>query len=101
MREGQNRAWSTIDRASHARAVQRIRAWIADGDVYQVNLTLHVAAPWTGTPRRLAHNLFGASHGAAHAAFLHAPGATITSISPETFLRLDGRGAQVRPIWRR
>jgi para-aminobenzoate synthetase component I len=91
-------AWTSIDRAAHARAVGRIKSWIADGDVYQVNLTLHVRAPWTRSPRALAGRLFGASHGAAHAAFLHAPGATIASISPETFLRTDGRQALVRPI---
>ncbi|MGI9017129.1 MAG: anthranilate synthase component I family protein [Euzebya sp.] len=94
----QRPAWTTIDRLSHAKAVGQIHDWIAAGEVYQVNLTLHVAAPWEGSPRQLAFNLFGASQGAAHAAFLHAPGATITSVSPETFLRIDGRRAQVRPI---
>ncbi|CAN5119937.1 aminodeoxychorismate synthase component I [soil metagenome] len=89
---------TTLDREGHARSVRRIREWIAAGEVYQVNLTLHVAAPWEGSPRALAYNLFGASHGAAHAAFLHAPGSTIASVSPETFLRVDGRDATVRPI---
>ena len=91
-------AWTTIDRAAHRDAVMQIKEWIAAGDCYQVNLTMHVAAPWTRSPRALAYNLFGASAGAAHAAFLHAPGATIASVSPETFLRIDGRRARVRPI---
>ncbi|HUG83416.1 MAG TPA: anthranilate synthase component I family protein [Euzebya sp.] len=89
---------STMDQATHAAAVRQIHGWIAAGDVYQVNLTLHVAAPWAGSPRRLARNLFGASHGAAHAAYLHTRGGTIISVSPETFLRTDGLDALVRPI---
>ncbi len=91
-------AWSTLDRAAHRDAVHQVKRWIADGDCYQINLTMHVAAPWTRSARALAYNLFGASAGAAHAAFLHAPGGTITSVSPETFLRIDGRHARVRPI---
>jgi para-aminobenzoate synthetase component 1 len=91
-------AWTSLDRAGHAAAMRRIQGWIAAGDVYQVNLTLHVRAPWAGTPRGLAHRLFGASADAAHAAFLHVPGGTIASVSPETFLRTDGRTAVVRPI---
>ncbi|MEE8602380.1 anthranilate synthase component I family protein [Euzebya tangerina] len=91
-------AWPTIDRTDHAAAVRQIQDWIQAGDVYQVNLTLHVAAPWEGTPRQLAYSLFGANPHAEHAAFLHAPGATVASVSPETFLRIDGRVARVRPI---
>jgi len=91
-------ARSTLSRPQHGAAVQRIHDWIADGDVYQVNLTLHVGARWDGTPRALARRLFGASPSADHAAFLHAPGATIASVSPETFLRMDGRQATIRPI---
>lgn len=104
-------AWTTVDRPGHADAVRQVQAWIADGDVYQVNLTLHIGARWEASPRSLALGLFGASHGAAHAAYLHAPttappgrdpGAqhpvTIASVSPETFLRTDGRRARIRPI---
>ncbi len=91
-------AWTSLSRRAHHDAVERIRSWIADGDVYQVNLTMHVRARWTRSPRSLALRLFGANPAAAHAAFLHAPGATIASVSPETFLRTDGRTATVRPI---
>ncbi|WP_157965238.1 anthranilate synthase component I family protein [Euzebya rosea] len=91
-------ARTTLSRAQHGAAVARIQDWIADGDVYQVNLTLHVGARWDGSPRALARRLFGASPSADHAAFVHAPGATIASVSPETFLRMDGRRATIRPI---
>lgn len=91
-------ARATLSRRAHGAAVGRIQEWIAAGDVYQINLTLHVGAPWDRSPRALARRLFGASPSADHAAFLHAPGGTIASVSPETFLRMDGRRATIRPI---
>lgn len=97
-RDADRPAWTSLSRRAHHDAVERIRSWIAEGDVYQVNLTMHVRAPWTQRPRGLALRLFGASPAAEHAAFLHGPGATIASVSPETFLRTRGRLATVRPI---
>ncbi len=40
--------------AEYAAAVEQVRAAIARGDVYQVNLVQHLSAPFHGDPRALA-----------------------------------------------
>ena len=59
---GARSGWGTGSRAGpqdeHADAVRAVRAAIADGDVYQVNVVGHASAPYAGDPlpalRRLA-----------------------------------------------
>lgn len=88
----------SLDRGRHAAAVERVRGWIAAGDLYQLNLTLQVASDWQHGGIGLARRLEAANPGAAHAAYLAAPGAEIVSVSPETFLRSDGAQVTIRPI---
>lgn len=84
---------------AHATAVERILGWIAAGDLYQLNLTLHVSVDWAAGGLALARRLERASPGAAHAAYLRLPGGTeVVSVSPETFLHSDGRTARTRPV---
>ncbi|HVL99560.1 MAG TPA: anthranilate synthase component I family protein [Egibacteraceae bacterium] len=84
---------------AHAAAVARVLAWIAAGDLYQLNLTLQAAVPWTGGGLALARRLQAASPGAAHAAYARLPGGVeIVSVSPETFLRSDADRIVTRPI---
>ncbi|HUH08695.1 MAG TPA: anthranilate synthase component I family protein [Egibacteraceae bacterium] len=83
----------------HSAAVARIHEWIAAGDLYQLNLTLQVIAPWAGRGTDLARALWAASPGAAHAAYLKlTDGVEAVSVSPETFLRIEGRSIATRPI---
>lgn len=90
---------ASLDADAHARAVGTVREWIAAGDLYQLNLTLHFSVPWTQGGQALARRLWHATPGAPHAAWLRAPGGVeIVSASPETFLRVDGRSATIRPI---
>lgn len=88
----------SLGRRQHAAAVERVRGWIAAGDLYQLNLTLQVAAPWAQGGLALARRLEAATPGAAHAAYLAAPGAEIVSVSPETFLHSDGDLVRTRPV---
>ena len=78
-------------RAAITRALERISA----GDCYQVNLTQRLTGHWPGDLVGLAAALVAASP-ASHAALLPGPG--IASISPESFLEVDGRGVTTRPI---
>ncbi|TWG12693.1 para-aminobenzoate synthetase component 1 [Actinoplanes teichomyceticus] len=85
--------------AEHARAVQRVRDAIGRGDVYQVNVVGHGAAPYTADPaaalRRVA-TLPGARYGGV----LAAPdgGWALATASPETLVEVrDGR-VLTRPI---
>ncbi|WP_405096426.1 chorismate-binding protein [Micromonospora sp. NBC_01412] len=87
-------SWST---RQHADAVTAVRAAIGRGDVYQVNLVGHAAAPYTGDPRpalaRLAR-LPGARYGGT----LHGPGWAIGCASPETLIAVEGGRLVTRPI---
>ena len=93
------RAVAGLGRSAHADAVGQILEWIAAGDLYQLNLTFQIAAPWNAPAHTLARALWNATPGAAHAAFLHlGDGTGIVSASPETFLRTSGDEVTTRPI---
>ncbi len=82
-----------------ARSVERVKAYIRAGDVYQVNLSrrLDAAAPDPAGLRRLFGAL--ASHaGAPFSAFLETPDRTVLSASPECFLRVAGNRVETCPI---
>ena len=90
---------SNFDRTEFEAAVARVRDYIAAGDVYQVNLAQRFHAPFAGSPLALYRRL-RARNPAPFGAFLEFAGATIASISPERFLRLDAgtRQTEARPI---
>jgi para-aminobenzoate synthetase component I len=87
---------ATWSPAEYAAAVVDVRAAIARGDVYQVNLVQHLRAPFHGDPASLA------------AAFtplrplyprpFTGDGWTIVSASPELFLARRGRRIWTKPI---
>jgi para-aminobenzoate synthetase component 1 len=90
-------AWqATWVRCEYARAVERVRAAIARGDVYQVNLVQHLSAPFAGDPRALAARLKPLRP--------HNPtpfvgsGWAVVSASPELFLARRGRRVWTMPI---
>ena len=91
---------SAWDAAGHRERVERIRAWIKAGDIYQANLTLPFHARLaTGTHRDLA--LFLAltrSSPAPFSAFLRSSTRSIISHSPECFLARRGDGIVSEPI---
>lgn len=84
---------------TYAGAVERIRTAIADGDVYQVNLTRSFTLRERCDPAALYRALTG-PHPPRSSAFLRGDGWTIASASPEVLLRFDrNRGvAESRPI---
>ena len=82
--------------AEHAAAVTAAREAIGRGDVYQVNLVQHLAAPFRGSPRALEAAL--APLGAAWAHALHGEGWSIVSATPELFLQTRGDRARTMPI---
>jgi para-aminobenzoate synthetase component 1 len=83
------RSWTE---AEYASAVDAVRAAIAEGDVYQVNLVQHLCADFDGDPVGLAHAL--APLRPLEPLPLSGAGWTIVSASPE--LLLERRGSRVR-----
>jgi para-aminobenzoate synthetase component 1 len=77
----------------YATAVDEVRAAIARGDVYQVNLVQHLAASYDGDPRAL-----GTALGTLHRRSFHTDAYSIVSASPEVFLSRRGSRLWTKPI---
>lgn len=87
-----------MERNDFLRSVERAKEWIAAGDIYQVNLSqAFEAAVSEGSLFGLYEILRDASP-APMAAWLSLDGLEVLSSSPETFLRIAGRGIETRPI---
>jgi para-aminobenzoate synthetase component 1 len=80
----------------YAAAVREVRAAIARGDVYQVNLVQHLSAPFEGSPAALATAL--APLRPVHPEPLVGDGWAIVSASPELFLARRGDRLVTTPI---
>jgi para-aminobenzoate synthetase component 1 len=87
------RTWTT---AAYASAVESVRAAIARGDVYQVNLVQHLSASFAGEPAALAAALAPLRPLVSRP--LEADGWTIVSASPELFLSRRARLVRTMPI---
>jgi para-aminobenzoate synthetase component I len=90
-------ARSNVTPAAYLAGVRRALAYIGQGDIYQVNLSHRLAAPWRGTSWELYQALARISP-APHSAWLDCGECALASASPELFLRLDGREILTRPI---
>jgi para-aminobenzoate synthetase component 1 len=77
--------------------VKQIKEWIAAGHIYQANLSQAFTAEVHGELFSLYETLREASP-APMAAYLDLGGQEILSSSPETFLKISGRGIETRPI---
>ncbi|HVA30059.1 MAG TPA: anthranilate synthase component I family protein [Gaiellaceae bacterium] len=86
-------SWSE---AEYAGAVDTVRAAIAEGDVYQVNLVQHLQADFGGDPAGLAPAL--APLRPLEPRPLQSDGWTIVSASPELLLSRRGRRVRTSPI---
>ncbi len=96
--DGEMAPWiAGLDAAGFASRVAAAQAYIAQGDIYQVNLAHRFHAPFSGNPYALFECLMERSP-APGAAFLEAGSAAILSASPELFLRVDGRRIVTKPI---
>jgi para-aminobenzoate synthetase component 1 len=78
-------------------AVNRVREYIAAGDVFQVNLSQRFETELTVTPYELYRRLREINP-APFASYLNFNDITIISASPERFLRVDGDWIETRPI---
>ncbi len=88
---------SLTDRAKFIAGVRSIKDWIAAGHIYQVNLSQAFTATVSGNLFSLYEALREASP-APMAAYLNLDGREILSSSPESFLKISGRGIETRPI---
>lgn len=88
---------SNLKRENFIARVERARDYIRAGDIYQVNLSHRLAAPFPFPAWRLFNDLSSVSP-APFSAYIDCGDFQIASSSPELFLRLSGSHIQTRPI---
>ena len=88
---------SNFSRRAYEDAVRRIRAYIAAGDVYQVNLSQRFETSFQGSPFGFFRALYERNP-APFFAFLNAGDHQLVSTSPERFLWLQDSKVETRPI---
>jgi para-aminobenzoate synthetase/4-amino-4-deoxychorismate lyase len=86
-----------ISLADYARAVHRIKDYLAAGHSYQVNYTFPLHASFAGDPWTLFAQLAMAQQ-AEYAAFINIGRFVIGSASPELFFQLDGERLTAKPM---
>ncbi|MBI4552139.1 MAG: aminodeoxychorismate synthase component I [Candidatus Latescibacteria bacterium] len=92
-------AASNYTRDVYLRTVQRVKEYIAAGDVYQVNLAQRLALPYSGAASGLYRRLQRINP-APFATYLDCGDFQVVSASPEQFLFFDpsSRRVETRPI---
>jgi para-aminobenzoate synthetase component 1 len=88
---------SNLTRSDFLNRIQRAQTYIRAGDIYQVNLSHRLSAPFPSSGWDLFRRLSAVSP-APFSAYLDCGEFQITSSSPELFLRLSGSQIQTRPI---
>jgi len=86
-----------IGRAQYDASVAAVREQIAAGATYQTNLTLRLRAEFAGDPRAY-YEALRSQHATPYAAYLDVGRFCIASLSPELFLRRDGRLVVTEPM---
>ncbi|HET6399139.1 MAG TPA: chorismate-binding protein [Candidatus Thermoplasmatota archaeon] len=87
----------SLPEAAFEAGVRRLRARIADGDLFQANLATRWSTPWDGDPARLLAALREANPSPFMALF-EEPDFALVSGSPEQLLGIEGDVLRSRPI---
>lgn len=88
---------SDFSREEYLKTVERIREYIREGDVYQVNLSQRFSSSFSGNPVGLFLDLLK-ENPASFFAYINAGDHQIISTSPERFLHRHGNNILSRPI---
>lgn len=86
-----------LTKEAFCNAVQRVREYIASGDVYQVNLSQRARCSYAGDPVSL-YQALRVGNPAPYGAYLDFGNWQLISTSPEQFLQKRGRALETRPI---
>jgi para-aminobenzoate synthetase component 1 len=86
-----------MDRDCYTRAIERIKRYIYDGDVYQINFSQRFECDYHAAPVQLFHwqNHYNPS---GYAAFIDAGNFQIVSASPEMFITVEDDVISTKPI---
>ncbi len=86
-----------IHKPDYVLKVEKIKDYIARGDVYQINFTGKYKFTFTGSPIAL-YNSLKKKQNVTYGAFLNADGLLICSLSPELFFELEGDRIITKPM---
>lgn len=86
-----------ITREQYQQKFARVQSYLASGDCYQINLTQRFSAGYQGSEWQAYLKLRGANR-APFSAFIRLDEGAILSISPERFIKLDGKAVETKPI---
>jgi para-aminobenzoate synthetase component 1 len=89
--------YSNFTRPAYLEAVRKVKHYIRQGDVYQVNLSQRFSTSFSGDSFRLFLDLFERNP-APFFAYLNLADHVILSTSPERFIFQDGPYVETRPI---
>ena len=88
---------ANMSKTQYQEKFEKIQAYLHSGDCYQINLTQRFSTTYQGDEFQ-AYKLLRAANQAPFSAFINLPNATILSISPERFLKLNETTVQSKPI---
>ena len=88
---------SNMTRQSYGEAFAKIKAYLKEGDCYQVNLTQRFVSPCQGHPW-LAYQALRKINAAPFSAYLNLPDVQVLSSSPERFLKVMDGQVETKPI---
>ncbi|MDD5461543.1 MAG: aminodeoxychorismate synthase component I [Methylococcales bacterium] len=88
---------SNMDKAFYAKAFNRIKQYLKEGDCYQVNLAQRFVADCKGDPWT-AYQTLRKLNAAPFSCYLNLPEVQILSSSPERFLKLTNGIVETKPI---
>ncbi|MBI2994832.1 MAG: aminodeoxychorismate synthase component I [Gammaproteobacteria bacterium] len=88
---------ANMDKAAYMRAFDRIKAYIREGDCYQVNLAQRFEVDVQGDAWDMYLH-FRRHNPAPFASFLRLDGSSVMSCSPERFLNVQGGQVETKPI---
>lgn len=86
------------DRETYIAGVQRVKEYIRSGDIYQVNLTQKFSAEVKSGSLFSLYDSLRTVAPAPMSAYMSLLDREVLSSSPETFLKMDGRVIETRPI---
>ncbi|HET6719358.1 MAG TPA: aminodeoxychorismate synthase component I [Rhodocyclaceae bacterium] len=88
---------SSLSPAAAAERIAAIQAGIAEGDYYQINLTMRATSRFSGSPEAFFEALTAGQPGA-YAAYFDWGDGQLLSVSPELFFQRAGRTLSTRPM---
>jgi aminodeoxychorismate synthase component I len=89
---------ANLTQEEYIQRVKRCQAYIAQGDIFQANLSLRFSASLKGCPPLTLYSILREVNPAPFAAFLNLGRLQLISSSPERLVHVSGRSVETRPI---